>query len=1706
MAIGDPTYNDAALRKALAKQNKTTFVKENVNEDFAEKLRQAVLVAPYVKPEVLLDMVKRGASDSALTTLNTISFEQMQRKEPENKKYNWFQRNVTQKLKNGVRFSQAAGDLGGPFVSSIPFMWNTSGDQTEDIWRASKLKMFLDETKQYGWNEAGGGDGYTLTPRFEERQGALSRSLFGQTPGGITEQGNAYTFGRGFANSINLNPNEGLGIFVSGAIDAFVNVKTDPLGVVFEGPKFVSRILKGKKTAGLMEEVGLEAPSKIVDVYKLGKQANQLPDTASDWARIKDVRAEFAGKRMSVYDQVELDVLKGNLTESEGAFKAQQLIEVQNKLLLKAEQEVWNTSLTKKVLQTDKRAQFVVQRIADMEKGSGLAHRIRTEIFNGNISLEYAQEFADAVGDTNKVQDVFLKVLNKLEVGDALVSTNLNKYGGATARGKALFGGFKSTTGLEKITDSNKITRFFGAKPQTTLLPLGSTRQRMDTVDNFARFVDVALGGSEAVTKSQKFDFVDRVMRAVTQKEFEIQQGLDEFGQPVYKKVKGGTRAAVYAIEQVVDEVFELGMRNVGLPESQIQKVLEEKNNVITKMRAFGTDAAGQATDYGQLQALAAAGMVNLDAMVAAAAKKGIFVTREELMNVGPGVLGELYNQSVFLPDMEILAGLTRGKVWREGVGLIGRSGVTGKERIGVKALDVALNDVWKPSILLTGAYLARNILDGQVRIALTGRAGLSGMLDNPAEWLMWAMNRKGVTDMRGRPLTIEELDRLVQDGLSELDNAQQELVDLANARNWLHGGTGSRPISNMSRSLQLNDAAIFRKSDGVPYVVGIIDQLRKVGISAADRALARFQHIEDEGTRIRRTMDFLYSEEGAAAQQELISMAQSGLKTGAKGIEGFGNATVKLDTPLQVRTWLQNVIQYQMQNRLERYSKLPELQAIMLSNRIPVVDAVTGRASIFETPLTTQIINRLYIDGKKVVSRKAEDFVGAIFKDDEGASFLVHNTKIDSNGKVTGELIELTDEIVWNARGVPDNYSDNAVSVITKLVQDQNIENVFPELVPSIKRVNPNEVKDQTKGIAQGWQDFLDIFFAGVVDEARPLATRASKFFSVGRWTTKLEKLPAFRQILWQTYMDEITSLSRDEASKLRGYVLELSSKWNMKPNSVMGGTNSDNRWNALNDLLAPNSKVRWGNNTAEDLNTYAYSYAKSELKDLFFDAATKTNFGDNQGMRLLFQFASAWYEAISTYGELIIKNPYEVYKIHRGFTGAIEGKLPGYEQGFFYQNEQTGQYVFNAPLSGWMMQRLHNINAVIQMPIKGLSIGLNTMPALGPFGTFAASAILPHVPNRTFFEQMLTPYGPVKGTEIFKQVIPGFLRKTMNLIDSDPKKLNENFGQNYVETYLTLSASGKYDFTNPDDMKKLEEDAINPARTITLLQIISQFFGPSTGTPQFRVESSDGEFYYLSTIANELQMLRDEDYETAIPRFLEIHGENLRLFVAGKTRSTVDGLSHTEKFLQFQQENENFFFNHEEVAAYFAPEGDDYSWQAFAYQLKEGNQERIPAGEIKKLSDYAIAASKYRAERKKFGPFLSTKNEYDLYNFRKGLEEDYPGYSSTPSFDPADVPNLIKNLKNAMAQPEVENSQTTVALKDYFALRDEIYSQMEVAGVKSLKARRMVRARQELIKKGYNLSLAYPDFERLWERGLSAEVELVNEFDESGNIIYQD
>jgi hypothetical protein len=216
------------------------------------------------------------------------------------------------------------------------------------------------------------------------------------------------------------------------------------------------------------------------------------------------------------------------------------------------------------------------------------------------------------------------------------------------------------------------------------------------------------------------------------------------------------------------------------------------------------------------------------------------------------------------------------------------------------------------------------------------------------------------------------------------------------------------------------------------------------------------------------------------------------------------------------------------------------------------------------------------------------------------------------------------------------------------------------------------------------------------------------------------------------------------------------------------------------------------------------------------------------------------------------------------------------------------------------------------------------------------------------------------------------------------------------------------------------------------------------------------------------------------------------------------MSGLSHTEEFLKFQLDNEDFFFRNKSVAAFFAPEGDDYSWQAFAYQLKKGNQVRVPAHEIKKAADYAVAAAKYRAERKAFGPYLSENDERYLKQRRISLEEQYPGYSATPSFNPSDIPNLIEDLKFAMKDPAVANTETAIALQDYFTLRDAVYADMEASGISSLKNKRVKQGRQDLIAKGFNLSAIYPDFRRLWERKLSAEVELINEFDEQGNMIY--
>ena len=219
--------------------------------------------------------------------------------------------------------------------------------------------------------------------------------------------------------------------------------------------------------------------------------------------------------------------------------------------------------------------------------------------------------------------------------------------------------------------------------------------------------------------------------------------------------------------------------------------------------------------------------------------------------------------------------------------------------------------------------------------------------------------------------------------------------------------------------------------------------------------------------------------------------------------------------------------------------------------------------------------------------------------------------------------------------------------------------------------------------------------------------------------------------------------------------------------------------------------------------------------------------------------------------------------------------------------------------------------------------------------------------------------------------------------------------------------------------------------------------------------------------------------------------------LFVSGKTgNNSTPGLQMTGQFLDWQENNAEFFKQNQSVASYFGPAGDTFSWAAFKYQLDKGYQYRLKPADLKNASDYAIGAAKYREQRSFFPTYLSDEQEKALSGYRAKLHEEYPGYPPQPKFDTAKFPTFIADLEKAAKDPLISNTPIAKTILEYIDFRKQALEILETKfGLTSFRSKKAVEFRKAMITKAYELIEENPEFGRVYDRQLSAEIEFLNE-----------
>lgn len=624
-----------------------------------------------------------------------------------------------------------------------------------------------------------------------------------------------------------------------------------------------------------------------------------------------------------------------------------------------------------------------------------------------------------------------------------------------------------------------------------------------------------------------------------------------------------------------------------------------------------------------------------------------------------------------------------------------------------------------------------------------------------------------------------------------------------------------------------------------------------------------------------------------------------------------------------------------------------------------------------------------------------------------------------------------------------------------------------------------------------------------GAAAAARAVTFLPRWFFDhvVSNWERVIDKSPAFKMAYYKGVAENARLLAPGEAMLLERNIDEFAKRalpemYAKNPDKARAAYVGGDR--IYNDILEGIDEARLNADrvgTVEQLQEYASTRAKRDLQDLFFSTANKNNIAD--ATQLIAPFGAAWGNIVGRYSRELIENPFRVRKVQQIYRGLEEADPDQDGRGFIWKDPTTGQMKFTFPLSGAIIKSFTGIPGVqMSAPVSRLSAGFSAIPAFGPVVQLAASDVFDQfsVPGVDKIRKIVTPFGDVG----LKSMVPGSAQKLFSALLDKPDKLETMYGNTYVDVYRHLSATGEYDLSDPNERVRLNDDAKRKARGLAVLRAIGQFVGPTAPSPDYRYKKGAGQYYYTSEMINWFRDEQAKNYDTAVENFLNTFGEQALIYITGKTEvmDPYKGIDATEQFAKWEQQNADILRDHKRIAGYLAPGGTeaDFSMPIWSRQIAAGMRRRVDPNDQLANAQYSVGAALMRARRKEYGPEISPDEQEALNEYKTELVQKYPGFASAATFDTKGFDNMLQNLRDLIGDKRTAGNKVIESASEYLRLRDQAVAELKAEENVTLRAKKNARAVQlknYLYSYGEQLAAQNPDFSRLWQRELSAEVE---------------
>ena len=1644
------------------------------------KLQEIKTRAGWIAPQHQVALAKGNATTQAIDAVATMTAKQMiDMQGSQEEEGNWFAENVFNPVKATARWGFAGLNFVPEFVQGGLAQWGKPGDTMfQDGWfaqtsigsmlKASQGQIIDPRTGQRVDN----GEGWFTAEGVLDYQGKKAREYRG------TINGSAWTVGRAAANLVFKEKTLPYNI-LSGVLDAAAVISLDPTGPITKGIKVATKggvAIKG------------------VDII----QSSKVP----------------------LLSATELAPLRAALEADSGLVKGLGEISLDG--------TKWDD-----FTRTNSRMRRLIDRVAEEPS----ARVIAEDIFDHKLPNEVVAALADA-SDPEDIRKILASGwgIGKGALPDdiRLIQGNFltSRIGELVVQRMPLVDGVRKSRYFTKMADAKIVVSGDVNDNRNAIKTIisylrtaGVDRETIDTIADSAirSFTPTA----SDVARKKTMDMFHSTMKAVMK-----QDGItDEVIEELYARTNDGVESIRRYMQNRLGESFDNGYSSYllnknrdFLPEEEIETLLSELGvSSSTGLAIVSPTELVEMLDRVQVlpslrdvrritrsklfrDVLSDKELFGKVPITAKRKKRKITVItdKKEFDRLGTEV-AKLRKIKDKTPDIkneieDLLQQQARLKVVEE------RRVITAEQNAAVNVLDYMQNQLWKPLALATGGYVVRNSLDAQVRMAFSE---LPSVFTHPFEYMNLVLGTskrmslklenlakigttadpktlsklgsqidelKAITSPTPRQTErLKKLERkfaeLMSLGDQTIDEALQDLANELSFRRGRQGLGGVEIDDHLERTGSFENASrgeangLERHTDAVSQngYRTFNDPFRKVAVQTfveygGDSQIAREQ-------AARRIVNIIRKDK--KLQNDVDDLHQYGFY-----IVNPENGAVSKTPPIDIRAlseedrakaYYQYAMRISVDNGQLLTGGLSEIQFMYAFNRVPKY--VDGK-----------IVPRIERTISELTLAEGDQFrVGAIVNL-EGDEIGVITKISDDLGEVLidpldGSIVDFSKATIQPVEAVDAFGRGEGSAAARRIIKNQPLydEATKTGLPPVLKReLMESASLDQGKlaSFLDSYDTSVDWFFNSVVNTI----------------TTKLERNPVFRQYYYEEVGKLIDRLDPAEAKKFLEQVEKKAKALKISPEEYLGDKEILRKMKASTETS--------GDVTIEELDDYAKYVAVNNMKELLYDASSRSNLQD--ALRIIMPFAPAWKEVIGTYLGFLKKNTIgSARSFQRVYTGIANADPDNDGRGFFYHDPTTNELMFTFPGSGTLAKALTGLDATLEAPVSRLSQGIQVIPALGPVGQIAASKILQNTPSTNFLNELFLPYGS-KGISALSP-LPGYLEKFSSAIIANEDDLNSIFANTYIETLRALSASGDYDLDSREDVKQLESDAKFKARILTGFRAFSQFAGPSAGTTEFKVETNQGDVFVSSLVKEFYDMQADPQigYDKALPLFLETYGDEMALYVSSKSRAVAEGLEATEEFGKWEDDNEQLIEDYPEVARYFAPAGSDFSFTVYDRQLKAGERVKLTDDQLIELAQQRIGSAKFRQAREQVGPYPSASAKDLLKRYRSFLSKKYPGFPEFAEFEVGKFYNDVADLKKIVFDDRVADTGMGKAVTEYLLARDQAIAASGSTEQGFRQAKSAARLRDGLAALGLALSKQEPNFARIFDRLLASEVE---------------